>query len=570
YNKKIKLKHKILGGILVLYVLFGFLIIVAINSISRQESEVYLLQKFIVIQNGLIEIKDLLQKDYMKSVELSEQTTEEEMETRWKDHIMIQEDIFSELQSIQDYNQEKSVDLIEIKNLYENIFLPSYKDLYKTKLKETVSVTPVNQGDSEQNIQEKETIKTEITDILMSLRSKSDNINLKIAKTINAIETNVHSGIEKNLASTKQQKYELLVISIITVIVSAFFLYMIVSIIFRSLSEMQMFVSRLQKGDLSYTIKTKSTDEIGEMINNLNNLIQSIRKIAHSLNDIGDNKFDTEYTLLSDKDELGHAFLKMKEKLKKSDELANKLKEQEKIQNWATAGVAKFADILRQQTNNYNELSYNIIKSLVEYVHANQGGIFMLNDEDEMREPYLELMATYAYGRKKFKERIIKMGEGLVGTCALEGESIFMTNIPEGYIEIESYLGHSSPKCLLIVPLKLNSKVFGIIEIASFEVFKDYEIKFIEELAGTIASTLSSAKINQKTAELLEKSKQQSEQMLAQEEEMRQNLEELQSTQEEAARRERVLNEELEHARKEIDRLRKELNEQKRKASVDV
>jgi GAF domain-containing protein len=174
-------------------------------------------------------------------------------------------------------------------------------------------------------------------------------------------------------------------------------------------------------------------------------------------------------------------------------------------------------------------------------------------------------MATYAYGRKKFKQKVVRFGEGLVGTCAIEGQSIYLTNIPDGYIEIESYLGHANPKSLLVVPLKLENKIFGIIEIASFNEFKAHEIKFIEDLAGTIASTIATSRINQKTSELLEKSKEQSEAMLAQEEEMRQNLEELQSTQEEAHRREKILHEELESARHELERMRKEIFELKNK-----
>src|SRR5690606_15109859 len=157
-------------------------------------------------------------------------------------------------------------------------------------------------------------------------------------------------------------------------------------------------------------------------------------------------------------------------------------------------------------------------------------------NQDDENDTHLELIACYAFERKKFLKKRVEIGTGLVGQCYLEHRTIFLKEVPESYVNITSGLGGANPSSLLIVPLKVNGEIEGVLEIASFKDYQPHEIEFVEKVGEIIASTISNARINDRTRRLLEESQQHSEELRAQEEEMRQNMEEMQATQEQMHR----------------------------------
>lgn len=229
------------------------------------------------------------------------------------------------------------------------------------------------------------------------------------------------------------------------------------------------------------------------------------------------------------------------ELLRKGEELEAQMQklevtqQEEKQRNWAAEGFSQFGTILRQH-DNLQKLYDELVASLVKYMKTNQGALYVV--EEEEKKPVLEMKACYAYSRKKYREKSLAPGQGLVGQCYLERDIIHLTEIPQGYTYITSGLGDATPSSLLIVPLIASEKVEGVIEFASFKPFQSHEIAFVKKLGEEIAATLSVGRINALTRELLAKAQEQAEQMGAQEEEMRQNMEELAATQEEMQRKE--------------------------------
>jgi methyl-accepting chemotaxis protein len=341
------------------------------------------------------------------------------------------------------------------------------------------------------------------------------------------------------------QEY-IIITGLFLVIATLIIAVIIIRSLVRPVNKIKTLLADMSKGVLpDHTIEVRS-DEIGEMSFALNSLIEGLKATSLFSQEIGKGNFDASFEPLSDEDILGRSLINTRNNLKKAAEEEEKRKKEDAHRTWSAQGLAKFSDLLRLNNDNMEELSYSIISNLVKYLDANQGGLFIVNDEDQA-DLFVELTACYAFDRRKFMEKRIEIGEGLVGRCIQEGETIYMTDVPKDYINITSGLGSENPSCLIIVPLKLNEQIYGVIEIASFKVFEPYQVEFIEKVGESIASTISSVKINIRTTALLEQTRQQAEEMSAQEEEMRQNIEELQATQEESARREAELQKALEN-----------------------
>ncbi|WP_276369557.1 GAF domain-containing protein [Chryseolinea sp. H1M3-3] len=213
-----------------------------------------------------------------------------------------------------------------------------------------------------------------------------------------------------------------------------------------------------------------------------------------------------------------------------------RVKEEDQIRIWTTEGLSKFGEIIRKYQDNFDKLSENLISNVVNYVGAKVGGLFILEEDEKSNSKYLQLRASYAYDRKKYISKTVEIGEGIVGQCYLEAQTVYLAKVPNNYLSITSGLGGANPNSLLVIPLRTNDKIEGVLELASLKPFKPHEIEFLEKLGELLASSIITVRTAEKTNHLLQISQEQAEEMRAQEEEMRQNMEELEATQEQMNR----------------------------------
>ncbi|MEM7548361.1 MAG: GAF domain-containing protein [Bacteroidota bacterium] len=313
-------------------------------------------------------------------------------------------------------------------------------------------------------------------------------------------------------------------LTILFLLVGGHFLY---QNIISSVEKANKGIDRLSKGNL-ISDNHQSKDEIGGILTKIQTLSENLAQVKSFADEVGSGDFDSDVQVFDNKGEIGESLANMRDSLKE-------VSEETKRRNWTNEGVAKFSDLIRKNQEDLQKLSDEVISSLVKYINANQGALFVLQDGEQNQQ--MAMQSCYAYKRKKFITKEVAIGQGLVGQAWYEKDFIYITEIPENYVDIGSGLGDAKPKCILVMPMITNHEVLGIIELASFQKLKEHEIEFVRNISESIASALSSVKVAENTKNLLEESRQMTEEMQAQEEEMRQNMEELEATQEEVARK---------------------------------
>lgn len=288
-------------------------------------------------------------------------------------------------------------------------------------------------------------------------------------------------------------------------------------------------LERISNFDISksYILKVSNLSELGRIEKSINNLINSLIEIRKFTQQIAEGNLETAYTPKGPKDIIGASLLQMRRNLKIAQIESKKREEEEHIQRWSIEGEAKVGEILRDYSQNPEQLYYEIISFLVKYTKSVQGALFVVNKEEKK----INLVAAYAYDRKKFFDKEIPFGVGLIGRSVIERETLYITNVPEAYSSVSSGLGQKKPRAVLIVPLKFNEQIYSIVELNTFTEYKPYVRAFVGKVGVNIASTIANTQITIQTKNIVSELKNQSQQMKIQEEQMRKTIEDLRESQ---------------------------------------
>jgi signal transduction histidine kinase/DNA-binding response OmpR family regulator/HAMP domain-containing protein len=230
-------------------------------------------------------------------------------------------------------------------------------------------------------------------------------------------------------------------------------------------------------------------------------------------------------------------------------------------QDWLKTNLAKFSRMLQGQKD-LTTVGRLILSELVPVVSAQQALLYVLDTGREV--PQLTLLASYAPAELQSTPGYLKMGEGIVGQCAVEAKKILLTNVPTQYFHVASGLGSAPPKDVLVLPVVFEGQVKGVLELASLESFDSTHQVFLEQLMEGIGIVINTIEANMRTEDLLAQS-----QSLAHELQSRQQ--ELQQTNQELQEKARLLahqNEEVELKNQEVEQARQALEDKAKQLAL--
>lgn len=320
------------------------------------------------------------------------------------------------------------------------------------------------------------------------------------------------------------------IISIVTLVLIAVFWYLLTKRATTSVVKVYNKLRNILSGKLTKDDSLHLRDELKILDRVADQITDKLINTVTFVDALTKGKYDVHIEKFNDSDRLADSLLKMRDTLQ---ELAVR----DSKRNWINETTAKFAELLRDNTKNTKELSRDFLHLMVKELHAQIGGVYLLQNRDtDKNNQQLVLTACYAYGRDKKLNTAVAPGEGLCGQCYLEAETIVIRATPQNFFTIPAGIGDIQPKSAAYVPVKLNTKVLGVLEIASVKSFEEHEIDLMEKVCALFAASIEAIQNFETNTRLLEQSQMLAEDLRSREEEMRQNLEELAATKEEMLR----------------------------------
>lgn len=336
-------------------------------------------------------------------------------------------------------------------------------------------------------------------------------------------------------------------------------------------------VSVLQQyasGDSTVRAEVKSHDEIGYFTSEFNIMLERVNRSGAALQEsesryrmlfdglqgaVNSKNYAFRFSPQSRDDDLPVSLNKMLETLETASTRT-------RDEDWLKTGLTSLSEKISGE-HHLDELCENAITFIAGYTGVQVGTLFVKNRDDEHGENSYELIASYAFSKRKGLANKYKKGEGLIGQAALEKKVIHFTEIPDDYIKIESSLGQTTPSNIIVIPLIYEGDVKGIMELGASFPFSQRLVTFSEQVSSVVAVAINAAIANDRLMVLLEQTRKQSETLKTQQEELQKANEELEEQTEvlkESEARLQLQQEELQTSNEEMEEKNQLLEEQKK------
>ncbi len=274
------------------------------------------------------------------------------------------------------------------------------------------------------------------------------------------------------------------------------------------------------------------TESVNRLASNLTTQVRSIADVATAV-----TQGDLTRTITVDaagevgdlKDNINQMIVTLRETTKRNQD-----------QDWLKSNLARIGAML-QGHRDLRALSQLIMSELTPLVKAQQGAFFIAEPSGDPDDCVFRLIAGYGYRSNGTLPSRWHTGEGMVGQAALEKKTI-LVDVPAGAARISTGLTEADPLNVIVLPVVFEDQVLAVIELASFRPFTGVDRAFLDQIVETVGIVLNTIMATMRTEELLAQSQSLAQELQSQSEELQRQQRELQHT-----------NAEIELARRELE-----------------
>lgn len=227
----------------------------------------------------------------------------------------------------------------------------------------------------------------------------------------------------------------------------------------------QQVASRVAGGDYEVALSDDAKDELGDIVESLNNMTRSLKA---SFDKINENEWRQQGLVLLNESLVGN--------------------------------------------NTVKEVTDNALEHFISYADCVNGAVYLYEDD--------RLKLHNASGLEEHMKKSFSPGEGLVGQTFLQQK----TSVFNGLDEKDFVASFASAKVrvsgIILIPIILADQTFGVLELSATHDFDIKKIDYFNECSRNIAIALSAAKGREKEQRLLEETQAQSEELQVQHSEL--------------------------------------------------
>jgi signal transduction histidine kinase/DNA-binding response OmpR family regulator len=172
--------------------------------------------------------------------------------------------------------------------------------------------------------------------------------------------------------------------------------------------------------------------------------------------------------------------------------------------------------------NSLESLAQVVLDHVVRYLGGSVAAMYFRNDEGVLRR-----IGAYGFSNDEERAKIIYSGASLASQAANESRLVRVKELPEDYIKVQSGLGDTAPREIVISPFHNFGKVKGVLEIGFLHPVRERDIEFLKLVGDAIGASVGAVVYRQRLQDALSESQALNEELQVQQEELRTANEEL-------------------------------------------